>query len=186
MRDNRAWQLPGLLRHKARSPNHKANIGLQPPIPAIRVAKLRIIRFRLQVHRRSVLSQPFLALVEIWHDFALARLFWVIHERGDEAQRARLKEIVRTPKMQSIIRQHDPFLLRDLGLGPARMASIKITKRDRPWHIEDCKVTCPFEEPEKVKKPEPVQPKQLPYYPPPAAPDPPRRGYWNKWSHFHR
>ena len=120
------------------------------------------------------------------HDtHALARLFWVIHERGDEEQRARLKEIVRTPKMQSIIRQHDPFLLRDLGLAPARMASIKITNRDRPWHIEDCKVTCPFEKPAKVKKPEPV-PLQPPHYHPPVAPDPPRRGYWNKWSHFHR
>ena len=117
---------------------------------------------------------------------ALARLFWVIHERGDEEQRARLREIVRTPKMQSIIRQHDPFLLRDLGLAPKRMAAIKITKRDRPWHIEDCKVTCPFEKPGKEKKPEPAPRQPLPCYPPPPDPALRRFGYWNKWSHFHR
>lgn len=116
---------------------------------------------------------------------ALARLFWVIHERGDEEQRARLREIVRTPKMKAIIRQHDSFLLRDLGLAPKRMASIKITKRDRPWHIEDCKTTCPFEKPVKEKKSELIPHRPLPYYPPPD-PAPRRFGYWNKLSHFHR
>jgi hypothetical protein len=116
---------------------------------------------------------------------ALARLFWVIYERGDEAQRERLKEIVRTPKMQSIIRQNDRFLLRDLGLGPKRSLSIKITKRDRPWHIEDCKVVCPLEKPSKVKEEKPVPQHHVPYYSPPP-PEPPKRGYWNRWSHFHR
>jgi hypothetical protein len=116
---------------------------------------------------------------------ALTRLFWVIFERGDENQRARLKEIVRTPKMQSIIRKHDPFLLRDLDLGPKRSISVRITKRDRPWHIEDCKVICPFEKPSKEKAEKPVPQQQFQYFSPPA-PEPPRRGYWNKWSHFHR
>ncbi len=116
---------------------------------------------------------------------ALVRLFWAICERGDEAQRDRLKEIVRTPKMQSIIRQHDRFLLNDLGLGSKRSLSIKVTKHDRPWHLQDYKMVCPFEKPSKVKVEKPVPQQHAPYYSSPT-PEPKRRGYWDKWSHFHR
>lgn len=116
---------------------------------------------------------------------ALVRLLWVIYARGDEAQRERLKEIVRTPKMQSIIRQYDRFLLNDLGLCPKRDCSVKISKRDRPWHIEDCKVTCPFERPLKVKVAKSAPRQQFQHYTPPT-PEPTRHCYWNKWSHFHR
>lgn len=116
---------------------------------------------------------------------ALVRLFWAIYERGDQAQRDRLKEIVRTPKMQSIIRQHDRFLLNDLGLGSKRSLSIKVTKRDRHWHIEDYKMVCPFERPSKVKVEKPVPQQHATYYSPPT-PEPKRRAYWDKWSHFHR
>lgn len=116
---------------------------------------------------------------------ALTRLFWVIHERGDENQRARLREIVRTPKMQSIIRQHDPFLLRDLGIGSKRSLSMKATKRDRRWKIDTYKIACPFEKPSKIKPEEPPR-QPLYHHAPSAPPESPRRGYWNKWSHFHR
>lgn len=44
---------------------------------------------------------------------SLARLFWLIHERGDEAQRERLKEIVKTPS-----RHHaGPPILADAATG---------------------------------------------------------------------
>ncbi|MEI6655173.1 MAG: hypothetical protein WCP45_10425 [Verrucomicrobiota bacterium] len=115
---------------------------------------------------------------------ALVRLFWMIHERGDGEQRGRLKELVQTPKMQSLVRQYDPFLLRDLGLGPKHLAKVTVTKKDRPWHIDTYKVIFPFEKPPKVK-PEPPAPVRPLYVPPPPQPEP-RRGYWNKWSHFHR
>ena len=116
---------------------------------------------------------------------ALTRLFWVIYERGDENQRARLHEVVRTPKMQSIIRQHDPFLLRDLGLGSKHSLSAKVTKRDRHWHIDTYKVACPFEKPSKSKVEEASRQSQY-YHPPASPPESPRQGYWNKYSHFHR
>jgi hypothetical protein len=120
----------------------------------------------------------------------VVRLLWVIHEKGDEEQRARLKEVVRTPKMQSLIRQHDQFLLRDLGLGPKRLAKMKVNKRDRPWHPETYKVPEPFEKPPKKtrkrKGQEPEPPARPTYYPPPAPSPPTRPGYWNRYSHFHR
>ncbi len=115
---------------------------------------------------------------------AVARLFWMIYERGDPAQRERLAEIVRTPKMQSIIRMHDSFLLRDLGLGPKRSASFKILKRDRRWNSDTYKAPYPFKKPEKPKFEDP--PKRQPYFPPASVPEPERKGYWDKWSHFHR
>lgn len=113
------------------------------------------------------------------------RLLWLIHEKGDEAQRARLKEIVRTPKMQSLIRQHDRFLLYVLGLGPKRSLKTQPGKRDRPWHLDSYKPPTPCEKPSKKAK-EPEPPPRPTYYPPPADPAPVRRGYWNRYSHFHR
>lgn len=67
----------------------------------------------------------------------LTRILWLIYERGDEAQRARLKELVRTPKLQSIIRLYDSQLLRDLGLGPKRELQFKTPAEHRPWFLED-------------------------------------------------
>lgn len=116
----------------------------------------------------------------------LVRLLWVIHEKGDDAQRARLGQIIATPKMQSIVRQHDPFLLRDLGLGPKRLAKVTVTKRDRPWHADTYKPPRPFERPAKIKTTPEPPPRPIYSPPPPPAPTPTRPGYWNKWSHFHR
>lgn len=117
------------------------------------------------------------------------RVLWLIHEKGDEAQRERLKEIIRTPKMQSLVRQYDPFLLRDLGLGPKRMADVKCSKSDRVWHMDIYKPPAPPERPvgeRKNKRSEPLLPPSV-YYPPSApAPAPSRPGYWNRYSHFHR
>jgi len=98
----------------------------------------------------------------------VVRLLWIIHEKGDEAQRARLKEIVAPPKMQSIVRQHDPFLLRDLGLGPKRLAKVNVTKRDRPWHSDTYRPPRPFERPAKIKTPPEPPPRPI-YSPPPTA-----------------
>jgi hypothetical protein len=117
------------------------------------------------------------------------RLLWLIHEKGDEAQKARLKEIVRTPKLQSLVRQHDRYLLRDLGLGPKRETNFKVSKKDRAWQMDTYKPPTVCEKPAKersAKKPkEPELPPPV-YYPPPASPPPVRRGYWNRYSHFHR
>jgi len=115
------------------------------------------------------------------------RVLWLIHEKGDEAQRERLKEIVRTPKMQSLVRQHDPFLLYDLGLGPKRMHSVKISKRDRIWHMDTYKPPAPPESPvreKKNKKSESIMPPSV--YNPPTSSASPRPGYWNRYSHFHK
>ena len=113
------------------------------------------------------------------------RLLWLIHEKGDEAQRARLKEIIRTPKMQSLVRQHDPFLLRDLGLGPKSLAKVKVGKRDRPWQLDTYKPPRPCEKPIEKKKEQP-SPSPPTYYHPAPEPAPVRPGYWNRYSHFHR
>lgn len=89
--------------------------------------------------------------------------------------------------MQSLVRQHDPFLLRDLGLGSKRMANVKVSKRDRAWYLDSYKPPAPPEKPvrqRKSRKPEPPAPP--PVYHPPSAPAPSRSGYWNRYSHFHR
>jgi hypothetical protein len=85
--------------------------------------------------------------------------------------------------MQFLIRRHDQFLLRDLGLGPKRLAKVKVKKSDRPWHMDSYKVPAPFEKPPKKKRgksgPQPAIPAGNPS--PPA-----RQDYWNRYSHFHR
>lgn len=113
----------------------------------------------------------------------VVRLLWLVYEKGDEAQRVRLKEIVRTPKMQALIREHDRFLLRDLGLGPKSLAKIKVGKRDRPWHLDTYKPPTPCEKP--PEKPKDPPPPSQPLYQPTPAPTP-QRGYWNRYSRFHR
>jgi hypothetical protein len=82
------------------------------------------------------------------------RLLWLIHEKGDEAQKARLKEIVRTPKLRSLVRQHDRYLLRDLGLGPKRETNFKVSKKDRAWQIDTYKPPIVCEKPAKERSAE--------------------------------
>ncbi len=114
----------------------------------------------------------------------VARLLWLIHAKGDDAQRARLGEVVRTPKMQFLIRKHDPQLLCDLGLGPKSLAKNKFIKRNRPWDLDSYKPPASCEKPPKKQKEPPPAPRPT-YYPTPD-PAPTRRGYWNRYSHFHR
>lgn len=67
----------------------------------------------------------------------LTKLFWIIYQKGDEPQRVRLKELVRTPKLQSIVKQHDPQLLRDLGIGSVRALKNKVPDHRRPWQMKN-------------------------------------------------
>ncbi|BCU76844.1 hypothetical protein [Luteolibacter sp. LG18] len=115
---------------------------------------------------------------------AAVRILWLIHEKGDEAQRSRLREVIRTPAMQVLVRQHDRFLLGDLGLGPKALAKVKPGKRDRPWRLETYKPPTPCQKPPKVRE-EPRPPAGPTYYVSPE-PAPARKGYWNRYSHFHR
>lgn len=66
--------------------------------------------------------------------------------------------------MQSLVRQHDPFLLRDLGLGPKSLAKVKAGKRDRPK---------PCEKPIQKQKERP-SPSPPTYYHPAPEPAPAR------------
>ncbi len=114
----------------------------------------------------------------------VVRLLWLIHAKGDDAQQARLKEIVRTHTMQFLIRQQDPQLLCDLGLGPKSLAKNNFIKRNRPWKLESYKPPASCEKPPKKQKEPPPAPR--PIYNPTPDPGPSRPGYWNRYSHFHR
>lgn len=72
------------------------------------------------------------------------RLIWLIYVTGDDAQRDFLKEIVRTPAMQKLVREFDPFLLAEMKLGSKHLQKQSPSKRDRPWHLETFKSPTPF------------------------------------------
>ena len=74
----------------------------------------------------------------------LVRVFWVMYERGDAEQRDKLKELVRMPKMQAIIKDHDPQLVRDLGIGTKRQLEYRTDPENRPWRMKTYEPPCLF------------------------------------------
>jgi hypothetical protein len=74
----------------------------------------------------------------------LVRVFWVLFQYGDYDQRDRLRELCRVGKMQSIVRDHDPQLVRDLGLGTKRQLEYQTDPEDRPWRMETYEPPVPW------------------------------------------
>ena len=65
----------------------------------------------------------------------LVRVFWGLFQFGDDDQRQRLRELVRVGKMQTTVRDHDPQLIRDLGIGTKRQLAYRTDTEDRPWRL---------------------------------------------------
>lgn len=49
-------------------------------------------------------------------DSHIPMFIWLMYECGDNDQKQRVYELVKTPKLRSLVKRHEPLLIRKLGL----------------------------------------------------------------------